>query len=439
MLSGQAQTYYYANCGNGSTFDQFCINMQLFFEGPKWQRLNLTKWQTISLTDIISTNPTLSTTECLCKLYTELDTIQRGVDPAYHGTVNLRENIIWACRGHPALAAGLTNPPGNISGLVNNLYTSIVNYEAIHKPVQQSYLHENEDNELYFTDRQYRKGGFRPRGQGYNKFGNVSRPAPEPPPRGKRCFVYGKDSCWSTNHSQQERDDSKKRFSNRFPKYKSRPGYERYLHQYITHYEGDDEDDDTDDVAYFFKKLSIDTSKDLSPDVDKTDELFLTSLGALQNIESTNTINLLADNAFKHQITFADGTVALIDPVPYSFTTSTDLRYDESEFKGLLIDSGTATRSTGGIGQLKALQKIISSAKLDKTTAGSANFIFGIGSTSSIGTVNLDTPMGMIVFHIVQVSTPFLLCLCNDVVTRTIVTGPLVAFPDRDHIFRVPP
>ena len=59
--------------------------MQLFFEGPEWQRLNLTKWQTISLTDMISTNPTLSTTECLRKLCTELDTIQRGVDPAYHG------------------------------------------------------------------------------------------------------------------------------------------------------------------------------------------------------------------------------------------------------------------------------------------------------------------------------------------------------------------
>ena len=43
MLSGQVQTYYYANHGNASTFDQFRINMQLFFKGPKWQRLNLTK------------------------------------------------------------------------------------------------------------------------------------------------------------------------------------------------------------------------------------------------------------------------------------------------------------------------------------------------------------------------------------------------------------
>ena len=30
MLSGQAQTHYYANCGNISTFDQFCSNMQFW-------------------------------------------------------------------------------------------------------------------------------------------------------------------------------------------------------------------------------------------------------------------------------------------------------------------------------------------------------------------------------------------------------------------------
>ncbi len=47
------------------------------------------------------------------------------------------------------------------SGLVTNLYTSIVNYEAVHKPMQQSYLNENEDDEFYFTDCQYRKGKFK--------------------------------------------------------------------------------------------------------------------------------------------------------------------------------------------------------------------------------------------------------------------------------------
>ena len=37
ILFSQSQTYFYANCGDTSSFDQFCINMQLFFEGLKWQ------------------------------------------------------------------------------------------------------------------------------------------------------------------------------------------------------------------------------------------------------------------------------------------------------------------------------------------------------------------------------------------------------------------
>ena len=75
MLSGQAQTRFYANCGDTSTFDQFWTNMQLFFKGPKWQCLNLTKWQTLSLTDITLANPTLSTTKYFQTPYTKLNTI----------------------------------------------------------------------------------------------------------------------------------------------------------------------------------------------------------------------------------------------------------------------------------------------------------------------------------------------------------------------------
>ena len=67
-------------------------------------------------------------------------------------------------------------------------------------------------------------------------------------------------------------------------------------------------------------------------------------------------VNTLADNAFKHQITLSDKTVLPITiPTPYLFNSSTDLQYNDIKFKGLLIDSGASTRSTGGIGQFKAL------------------------------------------------------------------------------------
>ena len=158
--------------------------------------------------------------------------------------------------------------------------------------------------------------------------------------------------------------------------------------------------------------MLIDVPQDLSINTDTTNELFLIYLGLFQNIESINTINTLVDNAFKHQITSADNIVPLINLMPYSFTTSSNIRCNNSEFKRLLIDPSTDTRSIDGVSQLKALQRILF-VELDKTSAGSANFVFKIGSTLSIGIVNLNTLLRIIVFYTIQVNTLFLLCLAD--------------------------
>lgn len=43
MLTGQAQTQFYANQNGTSTFEQFCNNMHNFFKSLEWQQFNLTK------------------------------------------------------------------------------------------------------------------------------------------------------------------------------------------------------------------------------------------------------------------------------------------------------------------------------------------------------------------------------------------------------------
>lgn len=157
MLSGQTQMHYYANHNDTSTFDQVCTNMQLFFENLKWQRLNLTKWQTFSLTNIISANPTLFTTEYLWKFCIKFITIRPDLNPVYHGIVQLRKNIIWVCKGNSVLTTGLTYPLLDILGNVNNLYNSIINYELIHKPSSiENYIQVetnwHDDDEIFFTN-----------------------------------------------------------------------------------------------------------------------------------------------------------------------------------------------------------------------------------------------------------------------------------------------
>ena len=38
---------------------------------------------------------------------------------------------------------------------------------------------------------------------------------------------------------------------------------------------------------------------------------------------------------------------------------------------------------------------------------------FGIGSTSSISSIKIATPIDIVEFHVIKVNTPFLLCLVD--------------------------
>ena len=45
----------------------------------------------------------------------------------------------------------------------------------------------------------------------------------------------------------------------------------------------------------------------------------------------------------------SDKTAPPVTPAPYVFNSSTDSRYIDTKFKGLLIDSGASTHSIEGI------------------------------------------------------------------------------------------
>ena len=164
----------------------------------------------------------------------------------------------------------------------------------------------------------------------------------------------------------------------------------------------------------FFENLTINApaSNDETFNVQKVNEQFITSLGVLDASESSAATKILANGAFRHRLISSNETSS-IAPTSYVFNASIDSRYDSSEFKKLLIDSKTATRSTRDMSQLKALQKLDSTIKFDTSTAGSANFIFDMGSTGSIESINLNTSIELIIFHIVQINIPFFLCLAD--------------------------
>jgi hypothetical protein len=133
--------------------------MRTYFEDSEWQSHNLDKWHSIIIDDVIAINSNVSLTECLRKMCSQMNIIQRDLNPAYHDSTRLRENIIRACRDYSALIFGLINPSMNILILVNILQSSIINYEIVRKfSAPQQYHQNDETDDHYFIDRQYRRG-----------------------------------------------------------------------------------------------------------------------------------------------------------------------------------------------------------------------------------------------------------------------------------------
>ena len=75
-----------------------------------------------------------------------------------------------------------------------------------------------------------------------------------------------------------------------------------------------------------------------------------------------------------------------------------------------MLDTGAATASTAGYSQVQAYINTFK-GHINTQTAGTVQACFGIGQTSSIGSITINSPIGNITFHIVRADTPFLLCL----------------------------
>jgi hypothetical protein len=182
------------------------------------------------------------------------------------------------------------------------------------------------------------------------------------------------------------------------------------LNQYIADYENDSENEY---AAQFFEELAI--SSALEIDIIKliefeSDELFLTSFGELKLRDTESFTSSLADKAFQHRLISIDIINFFINE-SFNYISITDSRYDDSEFKRILVNCGVADRSIEDMSQFKALQRISNVALNKKTIESSIKF--EIDNTLILEFIDLNTSLEMITFHIVEINTSFLLCL-ND-------------------------
>jgi hypothetical protein len=388
MLKGLALDYFYSNCKNCRTVEQYADSIKSYFEGEEHKRTLLRQWNSLTLSTIIerSSSEGKTTEESLQLLIKELRHIQHGLDWEFRTENSFHNKLIIACQEVPACKFACYKPSPTVAGLINDLRSSIVTYEKGVKPTQ-----------AFFTDRRFhnsRSYNPRPEQRSNNRFTPIAAGNRY---RKKGCLVCNKEGCWSSNHTPEERERAKTRYKERVSK---------RVDQYITEWDEREPNLDTE-LEEDMEVLLIEEGPIDSQDQEQNDfsrgNTFLTSFG---NVNGRELAEKLADQSAIHTITKDD---KVDDTDPFTYTTF-EGRYNSKEFYGIMIDTGASTRSTAGYGQYLAY-KSHKNVDIDKSRAGEVNVQFGIGSISSIGSITVLSPFGAIEFHIVRADTPFLLCI----------------------------
>ena len=72
MLKGLAKVHYYNAMLSRLSFDDACNNIKAYFQGPKYYRANLNRWNNLILESITAKYPDKSTWEVVHQLLNDL-------------------------------------------------------------------------------------------------------------------------------------------------------------------------------------------------------------------------------------------------------------------------------------------------------------------------------------------------------------------------------
>ncbi len=190
------------------------------------------------------------------------------------------------------------------------------------------------------------------------------------------------------------------------------------MKQFIIEVEDNQEDEF---IAQFFEKLNIDI--DVSFDSISTSDFVIeldseskTYFIAVDSIDDSKTIAaiiiMLADKTFRHRLISTNNITVLSNSISYSYNVFIVSRYDDREFRDILIDHDAADYSFENIEQFTILQRI-SKTFMILNKKRIISFRFDIDETFSIDTIDLKISVDVITFHIVFVHISFLLCLAD--------------------------
>ncbi|KAI0995922.1 hypothetical protein K3495_g12260 [Podosphaera aphanis] len=321
---------------------------------------------------MIAEHPDKTGSECLDVTIDELRRTQQGLSQEYQHEHILKEQVINACQGVKECSLALFNSFDTFEGVCHQLKSSITTWERRENHALFS-TEEEHDRTQFWTDRKYSG-----RGQNHRAH-EVS----------KEVFCMPEYGCWSTQHSAEEKKRHTKGILIRFEGMKDDPFQleENALQP-------------DNEVDALLAEMTLEEEGE-----HQKCELFMTELG---EVRGAQILAVLDDQAVHHTLTKEDKFQQILPQEPIEAFTF-DGRYSADQFQGIMPDTGAAGVSTAGLPQFEALQKICG-VKLDTPTAEGYKIRFGKGSAESLGTTWVNTPVGIIDFHVVPTNTSFLFC-----------------------------
>ncbi|RKF82634.1 integrase and RNaseH domain-containing protein, partial [Golovinomyces cichoracearum] len=151
ILKGRAQEYYYAQC-IGLSLNSMIMSMKNHFETMDVRQGVQTRWNTMSLYQIRTENPSKSKMEQLMLLIDELEKLKRALPANLRDVKTLQDRLVSACRGISKCDYALQIPHTSYEGSVAALPQSIATAEANERTNMNQWL--NYDNSSTINTRE---------------------------------------------------------------------------------------------------------------------------------------------------------------------------------------------------------------------------------------------------------------------------------------------
>ncbi|TQS36268.1 hypothetical protein Golomagni_03287 [Golovinomyces magnicellulatus] len=160
---------------------------------------------------------------------------QRGLDIEYQSDKMIKNNMVNACRDLKECSYACFRSSSTLESFCADIRASIGTATRIAAKQKSSYMSQDVQNPVFYTDRRYH-GGHRHQqsNKPFSSYGNKNCVNGYV----KRCFVCKKSGCWSSKHCEQERSKAGKDFRSRM-RDRGTPFSNIKTRQYITEFEGE--------------------------------------------------------------------------------------------------------------------------------------------------------------------------------------------------------